>query len=953
MPSVPSVHHLRCILRARRYDKVPASSVSLHACMCKIGLHAHSSLGNYLVSLMVATEHFDGAVWVFNELTCRTSLSWNSLIFGYVNRRELQHALILYQEMQEMLLYPDECSILGLLKACAQLKDVSTGSILHAEVARRGLEEHLLVSSSLVDMYAKCNSLTKAQETFDKLVNRDVVAWNVLIAGYTRVGHWEEALLCFKQMLSEGNTPSISTLVCGLKACAGIGNAERGGELHAEIARLELESDPHVGSALVDMYASCGLLLIAEEALDKLSTQQVAAWNALLGGYIKHGLHHEALTCFKEMQLKGIIPNAITFVCSVKASGVVGDIEIGIELHGDIARTGLQDDVSVGSALIDMYADWGMLPRAQEVLLKLVNRNAVCWNALIAGYVKHGFSQRALDCVEQMQLESLSPTTVTYASSLKACGDIKAIDKGYRLHIEIVKKEMDEDIFVGSSLVDMYADIGLLCEAQEVFNRLPTHNVVSWTALIGGYAKHGFDKESLEHFNWMQLEGVFANSATYACCLKSCGSLGATDKGFDIHVEIARKGLESDLLVGNALVDMYAKCGLLRRAHETFLNLPTRDVVSWNALIGGYTKDGSAEEALGLFEQMQREGISPDAITFSCSLNACGSAGARAKGQEIHYEIDKMGLLEGDLIVGNALVDMYVNCGLLSKAKEVFDKLPARDVVSWTTLIAGCVNHEQHEEALQYYEKMEQSGIFPNSVTFVSSLRACGNMGLTDKGQTLHAEIMRKDLLECDLVGNSLVDLYAKCGMLSKAHEVFEVLSVQDAVSWNTLITGHAHLGTSESVFCLFDRMVDDMMDPNTSTFLSVLNACSHAGVVEDGVTIFGAMRDCYCMVQSIEHYNCMADLFARSGQVQKACTIIREMPFHPNPVVWHTVMNACQTWGDMELGREAFEQAVQIDDKDAGAFLFLAKVFSEANLQGKIRKEDATRQLACMAQSC
>eukprot|EP00250_Pteridium_aquilinum_P023295 c26594_g1_i1 orf=1-612(-) len=204
-----------------------------------------------------------------------------------------------------------------------------------------------------------------------------------------------------------------------------------------------------------------------------------------------------------------------------------------------------------------MYANCGMLRKAQEVLENLVDRNVVSWNALIAGYVKHGYSDIALDCLEQMQLEGFSPSTVTYASSFKACGDLKATDHGQQLHIEIVKKEMEGDVFVGSSLVDMYANVGLLCEAQEVFNKLSTHNVVSWTALIGGYAKHGLDEEALENLEQMEVEGVFPNSATYACSLKACGSLGANDKGFDIHVEIARKGLESDLLVGNALVDMY------------------------------------------------------------------------------------------------------------------------------------------------------------------------------------------------------------------------------------------------------------------------------------------------------------------------------------------------------------------------------------------------------------
>lgn len=872
------------------------------------------------------------ATWVFDKLIHRTALSWNSLIIGYVKCGEFQHALILYQQMEELCVHPNEFTLLALLKVCAQLKDERTGSNLHAEIARRGLEERLFVSSSLVDMYAKCDSLEKAQDTLNKLPVRDTVTWNALIAGYTRLGHCEEALLCLKQMQFEGSLPNVATFVSGLKACGFIGNIEGGEDLHAEIARMGLENDPHVGSTLVDMYTNCGLLAQAREVLHSLPVRHVVAWNALIGGYVKHELNNEALLCYEEMQLEGISPNAITFVCSVKASGCTGDTDNCQELHGEVARMGLENNVFVGSALVDMYANCGMLVKAQEVLENHADRNVVTWNALIAGYVKHGFSQAALDCIEQMHFDGFSPSTVTYATGCKACGDIKAINRGQELHIEIVKKEM-EDVFVGSSLVDMYANVGLLCEAQDVFNKLPTQNEISWTALIGGYAKHGLDEEALEHLEHMQTEGVFPNTATYACSLKACGSLGARDKGLDIHVEIARKGLESDLVVGNALVDMYAKCGLIERAHEVFCKLPAQDVVSWNALIGGYTKDGHAEQALNLFAQMQHEGISADAVTYSCILNACGSMGAREKGEEIHREVDKAGLLERDLIVGNALVDMYANCGLLSKAQEVFDNLPSRDVVSWTTLIAGYVNHDRHEEALHYFEQMERSSIFPNAVTFVSSLRACANVGLTDKGQRLHAEILRKGLLESDLVGNSLVYLYARCGFLSRAHEVFDKLLVQDEVSWNALIAGHAFLGTSDSVFGILHKMIEDGKDPSMATVLSVLNACSHGGVVEEGLAFFESMGECHGIMPSLEHYNCMADLFARAGQVDKAITIIREMPFHPNHVVWHTLMNACRIWGNLELGIEAFGHAVQIDDKDAAAFICILKIYAGANL--------------------
>eukprot|EP00250_Pteridium_aquilinum_P000318 c10353_g1_i1 orf=1-642(+) len=213
---------------------------------------------------------------------------------------------------------------------------------------------------------------------------------------------------------------------------------------------------------------------------------------------------------------------------------------------------------------------------------------------------------------------------------------------------------------------------------------------------------------------------------------------------------------------------MYAKCGLLSRAYQVFKKLPLqRNVVSWNTLITGYMQFGYGKEALECFKQLQLDGISPDAITFVCTLKACGIIGDLDEGRAIHAEIGRLGLLTRDPLVCNTLIDMYVKCGRISIAQQLFDKFSTKDVVSWTTLIAGYTDHGHAKEALICFERMQHEGFFPNAVSLICSLKACGSIRAADKGLKLHAEIEKRGLLGVNcVVGNIVVDVYARCGLL-------------------------------------------------------------------------------------------------------------------------------------------------------------------------------------------
>ncbi|KAI5066554.1 hypothetical protein GOP47_0019178 [Adiantum capillus-veneris] len=303
-------------------------------------------------------------------------------------------------------------------------------------------------------------------------------------------------------------------------------------------------------------------------------------------------------------------------------------------------------------------------------------------------------------------------------------------------------------------------------------------------AILARQVKHG---EEVNDKGW-KVKGFSLMTA-----LKTCAAKQDLYQGSKIHADIRSSGLlEKDTYLGSTLVSMYAKCGALVRAQQVIDELPVRDVVSWTALIAGYVQHGHGKEALGCFHQMQSEGLSPNAITYSCILKACGIMQDAEMGKQIHDEIVSQGLLERNVVLGNALVDMYAKCGVLTKAHKVLDELSTRDVISWTALIAGYVQRGHGKEALGCFHRMRSEGLSPNAITYACTLKACGIMQEVDMGKQIHDEIVSEGLLEKNVVlGNALVDMYAKCGVFTKAHKVLDELPTQNVISWTTLIAGY------------------------------------------------------------------------------------------------------------------------------------------------------------------
>jgi pentatricopeptide repeat protein len=836
----------------------------------------------------------------------------------------------------------DHVAFVALLKECGTKKDLRRGIELHGEALQSGLfRENPYVGSSLISMYAKCGDFGKAQQVLGMLPNPNAVSWNALISGYAACGDHEGLLDCFRKMCGEGVRPHPIAFAYALKACGRASAIDVGRGIHRDIMNNSvLAEDLALQNALVDMYARCGMLAKAKELLEGLPIRDIISWSALMAGYTMHGRGEEAIEWFEQMQkLDRLSPDSIAFACILKACGIAGVLDKGKQIHADVAKKGLVgEDAVLGNALVDMYAKCGAFVEAQQVLIGLPIRDVISWTALVSGYVQHDQCEEALKCLETMQQEGISPNPITFVCILKACGKIGAADQGKQVHDEVICKGLVENNTVlGNSLVDMYAKCGSLIEARQMFDRISTaRDIVLWTTLTLGYCQQDRWQEAINFFERMQCEGTPPNAIAFVCILKVCGDMPSIEKGKQIHSIVHSKdSLGKDLLLCNALLDMYAKSGMVDNAQGLLLALPARDVVSWSVVIAGYCKEGRVEEALECLETMESEGLSPDSVTFTCILNACGSTCALGIGTRIHNELTNKAMLGNDTALDNALVDMYSRCGAITEARNLLCELPSRDVFSWSTLIIGYAQRGQDEEVIDSYKVMHEEGLFPDAITIGFILRACGNTGAMDVGRQIHEEIVHKTVFHDNvLLNTALIDMYAKCGSPKRAKKVLHELCRRDVVSWSALISGYAQLGRVDESLDCFKLMLEEGHFPNAVTFLSLLNACSHAGLVDEGESLFVSIREEYGITPNVELYTCMVDLFGRAGHFDKALMMISNMQSLDYAPVWGSLMNACQKWGHTKLARVSFEHAISLDKSTPTPYICMQNIYMAAGMQ-------------------
>lgn len=495
-----------------------------------------------------------------------------------------------------------------------------------------------------------------------------------------------------------------------------------------------------------------------------------------------------------------------------------------------------------------------------------------------------------------------------------------------QIHAQLITSTLIHDYFISNKVTEFFGkSIGSVDYACKYLTRQDfTSNSYPFNTLIASYANSSNPQAAFLCYKRLLQCGFYPDMFSFPVVLKSCTKFCGIGQGKQIHGVVLKMGFGCDLYVRNSIIHFYGACGDCVAAGKLFDEVIVRDVVSWSGLISGCVRAGFYDEALLRFKEMD---VMPNVAGVVSVVVACGIVGCGSMGKGLHGLILKRAF-EKDLVVSNALLNMYVKCECLGDARRVFRALDERDVVSWTSMISGLVMYKCSNEALDMFDEMLVLGVEPDKFILTSILSACANVGALSYGRWIHDYIDRKSIVWDAHIGTSMIDMYFKCGWIEMALRTFDKLSSRNVLTWNALLGGLAMHGYGRDVLKHFELMVRAGLMPNKVTFLSILTACCHSGMADEGLWHFYQMET-YNISPALEHYGCIVDVLCKADLLDEAQNIVRSMPMPPDAAIWGSLLSACNTKGNVELSQDLVDKLHLFKEKDSGVYVLLCNKYA------------------------
>ncbi|PRQ20918.1 putative tetratricopeptide-like helical domain, DYW domain-containing protein [Rosa chinensis] len=547
---------------------------------------------------------------------------------------------------------------------------------------------------------------------------------------------------------------------------------------------------------------------------------------------------------------------------------------------------------------------------------------------------------RSLDFREALVMirEGSKVESSYYVPLLQECIDRNSASDAQVVHGHIIKTGSHQDLFVTTFLVNVYAKCRIMENARKVFDKLSRRNVVSWTALMSGYVHNSRPELSIRVFLEMLEAGAYPTNYTLGIVLNASSTLYSIELGKQLHAYSIKYQIDFDTSIGNSLCSLYSKCGNLESAFKAFKKIKEKNVISWTSAISACGDNGDASKGLAFFTEMLSEGIEPNEYTLTSALSLCCTMLSLGAGIQIHSLVIKLGY-ELNLPVRNAIMYLYLKCGMVNEARKLFNGMEAMSLITWNAMIAGHAQiidlaeddlsaYQSGTEALNIFLKLNRSGVKPDLFTFSSILTVCSSMVALEQGEQVHAQSIKSGFLSDIVVATALVNMYNKCGSIEKASKVFIEMSTRTLISWTSMIAGFAQHGRTQQALQLFEDMRIAGVRPNQVTFVSVLSACSHAGMVNEALGYFESMKKDYRIKPVMDHYACLIDMFVRLGRLDEAFGLVKKMDFEPNEFIWSTLVAGCRTHGNLDRGFYAAERLLKLKPKDTETYVMLLNMY-------------------------
>lgn len=537
---------------------------------------------------------------LFNKAPKKSAITWSSLVSGYCKTGFEIESFQLFYEMQHEGFKPSHFTLGSLLRLCSIKGLLSRGEQIHSYVVKTRFDTDIFVVTSLIDVYAKCLRIVEAEYLFESMPNgKNHVTWTALINGYSLNGDAVGAIQCFRSMRAEGIGANQYTFPGVLVACAAIYDIGFGKQVHSCIVHGGFSANVFVRSALINMYTKCGDLTSAWRAVDSMEVDDVISWNAMIVGCVRQGSPERALSLFRMMHAKDMELDDFTYPSALNAVALMKDVSNGKNIHSLVIKSGFQGNTLVSNSLIDMYAKLNDWDSAFKLFDLLVEKDVISWTSLITGCAHNGFHEKALKLFSEMRREGIDSDHIVTSTVLSSCAELALLDLGQQARANSVKSGLHGSLSVDNSLASFYAHCGCLQEAIKVFDSMSTRNVISWTALIVGYAQNGEGAKSLQLYDEMIESGVKPDFITFIGLIFACSHTGLTERGRYYFESMAKDhGITPGCDHYACMIDLLGRSGKIQEAEE-LLNKMTvvPDSTIWKSVLSACRKHGNIDLA--------------------------------------------------------------------------------------------------------------------------------------------------------------------------------------------------------------------------------------------------------------------------------------------------------------------------------------------------------------------
>lgn len=830
------------------------------------------------------------------------------------------------------------------------------GKAVHA-LCIKGLT-HLSIfhTNTLLSMYSKFGNINYANHVFDRMPERNEASWNNMISGFVKMGLNDDAYRLFLEMWGQGfelngyNIPSVLTAFSrsGYMFLEGL-------QIHSLVLKNGLIYDPFVGTSLLHFYGGFGLLSDADMLFEEMPERNVVSWTSLMVNYGDGGFFVKVVDLYQRMRREGTRCNQSTFTTVISSCGALDDEFLMHQVLGDVIKSGLQTNVSVANSLISVLGGFNMIEDASYVFNNMDERDTISWNSVLAAFAHNGLYEESVEYFHLMRLNHGKVDVSTLSTVLSICDSVDNLNWGRGIHGLLFKMGFELDIWICNTVLTMYFQTGRYKDAEKMFRSMPQKDLITWNSMMAGYVSGGKCLDALRVLRDLLSMGNMTNFVTFASALSACANAVFMSGGRIVHALAITSGHHEKMVVGNALVTMYGKCGMTQEAKKIFQNMSVKELVTWNALIGGYAENEEVDDAIKTFKLLRERGASPNYITLTIVLGSCrDSCNLLQYGMPLHAHILSTGF-GSDEYVRNSLISMYANCGDLSSSNSIFSLLVNRSNASWNAMVAATAHYGEWEEALKLLLEMQRAEVDFDQFSLSAALSASANLAILEDGQHLHCVAIKLGFDNCHFVGNATMDMYGKCGELHELLKLIPEPKRRSGLSWNILISAFSRHGCFHKAIETFHEMVANGAKPNHVTFVSLLSACSHGGLVEEGLEYFASMTKEYGVEPAIEHCVCMVDLLGRSGRLSEAEAFIKQMPVPPNDFIWRTLLASSKTHGHLELGKKAAQHLLQANPSDDSAYVLYSNACATSGrwqdvmgLRGKMESEKVKKKPAC-----